>query len=94
MLDKAKVNYSRVSIVQESVLKERLEESNISRDRVTITAVDTVNMYPSIKLDTIRKLVTLFLSKLTTATKKTINICRELIHFGISLTLKSFDKDY
>ena len=60
MLDKAKVNYSRVSIVQESVLKERLEESNISRDRVTITAVDTVNMYSSIKLDKIRKLVTLF----------------------------------
>ena len=50
MLDKVKVKYSCVSIVQASDLKERLEELKINRDVVTIASVEAINMYPFIKL--------------------------------------------
>ena len=51
-------------------------------------------MYASIKLATIRKAVIFFARKLTAATKNTINLCLELIHFEMSSTLTSFDEDY
>ena len=51
------MNYSRFSIVQAYYLKERIEELKIKRYGVTIAPVDAVNMYPSIKLATIRKSV-------------------------------------
>ena len=44
MLDKGKVNYSHVSIVQASYLKERLEKLKINRGKVTIASVDAINM--------------------------------------------------
>ena len=59
----------------------------IGREEVTIVSVDAINMYPSIKLATIKKAVRFFARTLTTATKKTINLCLELIHFGMSSTL-------
>ena len=94
MLDKVKVKYSCVSIVQASDLKEILEELKINRDKVKITPVDAINMYPSIKLSKIRKAVRLFSRKITAATKKTINICLEFIGFLMSSTLIYFDCDY
>ena len=51
-------------------------------------------MYVSIKLATIRKAVSFFARKLTAATKNTINLCLELIHFGMSSILISFDAKY
>ena len=46
MLEKVKVNFSRVSVVQAYDQKERLEELKIKRDKVTIASVDAINMYP------------------------------------------------
>ena len=57
IMDKAKVNYSRVSVVQASDQRERLEYLEIKRDGVAISSVDAVNMYPSIQLTTIRTAV-------------------------------------
>ena len=91
---KEKVNYSLVSIVQAYELKERLERLKIKRDEVKIASVDEINMYASIKLASIRKSVIHFARKLTTETKNTINLYLEIIHFGISSTLISFDNDY
>ena len=88
------MKYSRVSIVQESYLKERHEELEVKRDEVTIASVDTINMYPSIKLSTIKNSVRFVARKLTATTKKTINQCLELIRFGMSSTLTSFGGDY
>ena len=85
------MNYSRVPIVQASDLRERLEDLKIKRDKVTTVSVDSINMYPSLKLSTIRKAVRFFARKLTAATKKTINLCLELIRFGMSSTLISFN---
>ena len=93
-LDKGKVNYSQVSIVQASDLKEILEELKVQIYKVTITPVDAINIYPSLKLTTIRKAVRYFARKLTADTKKTINLCLELINFGMSSTLISFDGEY
>ena len=47
-LDRGKMNYAQVSIVQSSNLRERLEELEVKRDEVTIAPVDTINIYPSI----------------------------------------------
>ena len=55
-MDKAKLDYSRVSIFQASYLKERFEELGINRDGLMIASVDAVNMYPSIKLEKSEKL--------------------------------------
>ena len=93
-LDKGKVNYSCFSIVQASYLKERPEEKKLVREEVTIESVDTINMYPYIKLATIKKAVRFLAITLTKATKKTINLCLELICFGMSSTLICFDVEY
>ena len=79
--DKGKVNYSRVSIVQASNLKEILEEKKLVREEVTIEYVDAIKMHPSIKLEKIKKAVRFFARTLTKSAKKTINICLELIRF-------------
>ena len=59
-----------------------------------IASVDAINMYPSIKLSTIKKAVRFFARTLTTATKITINLCLELILFGMSSTLICFNGEY
>ena len=82
------------SIVQTSDLKETLEEIGLNREEVKIASVDAINMYPSIKLATIRKAVRYFARTLTRETKKTINLCLDLIQFGMSSTLISFDGEY
>ena len=64
------------------------------REEVTITSVAVINMYPFIKLATIKKAVRFFARTITTATKKTINLCLELIRFGMSSTLICFDGEY
>ena len=51
-------------------------------------------MYPSIKLSTIKKALVFFARKLTSATNKTINLCLELVSFGMRSTLISFDGNY
>ena len=56
--------------------------------------MDAINIYPSIKLATIRKAVRFFARKLNRETKKTINLFLELIHFRMISTLISFDGDY
>ena len=45
ILDKGKVNYSRISIFQASEIKERLKELKINRDEVTTASVDAINLY-------------------------------------------------
>ena len=57
MIYKAKVNNSHISIVQAYDLTERLEKFKIKGYGAAIASVDFVNMYPSIKLATIRKTV-------------------------------------
>ena len=44
MMEKTKVNYSCLSIVQASSLKEILEKLELKRDKVTIESVDAHNM--------------------------------------------------
>ena len=94
MPDKGKVNYSRFSIVQASNLREILEELRVNRYKVEIASVDAITMYPSIKLSTIKNSVRFFAIKLNAATKKTINLCLELICFVMSSTLIYFDGEY
>ena len=59
------MNHSRVSIVQASDLKEKLVYLKINIDEVNIASVDAINMYPYIKITTIRKAGRFFARKLT-----------------------------
>ena len=63
-------------------------------DKVTIASIDSVNMYPSIKLTTINRPMRYFTKILTTGTKKTIILSLEIILLGMSSTLISFDGEY
>ena len=71
-----------------------LEEIVLKREEVTIALVYAIIRYPSIKLVTIKKAVIYFAGTLTRETKKTINLCLDLIQFGMSSTLISFDREY
>ena len=66
----------------------------LRKEEVTISSVDAIKMYPSSKLATIEKAVRFFARKLTSEVKKTINLCLDLIQFGMSLTLISFEGEY
>ena len=57
IIDKEKVNYSHVTIIQESDLKEKPEEIGIKIDKTKIAFIDAINMYPYVKLATMKKLV-------------------------------------
>ena len=94
MPGQGKVNYSQYSIVQASDLKETLEEIGLNREEATIASVDMIIMYPLITLATIRKEMRYFTRTLTRDAKKTINLCFDLIHFGMSSTLIFFDREY
>ena len=61
---------------------------------MTTSLTDAVNMNPSIKLTTIKKMVIYFSKGLTYTTKKTIQFCLEIIRFGMSSTLIYFDGKY
>ena len=80
--------------IQASDLKERLEELELKREKVTNASVDAINMQPSIKLSTFKKVVRFLARKLTAVTNKTINLCLELICFGISSILIYFNDEY
>ena len=61
---------------------------------MTIASVDAINMYPSIKLATIKNAVRFFARKLNNEVRKTINLCLNLIQFGMSSPQISFDREY
>ena len=64
-------------------MKEITEGLEVKRDEVTIASVDAINMYPSIKLATIRKEVMFFSRKLTASTKNTFNPCLEIFRHNL-----------
>ena len=59
-----------------------------------IASVDAINIYPSIKLSKTKRSVRFFARKITAATNKTINLILDIIRFGMSSTLISFDVKY
>ena len=48
------MNYSRVTIVQVSNLREKLQEIGIKRDKVTTASIVAIEIYPSTKLEMIQ----------------------------------------
>ena len=61
---------------------------------MTTASVYAINIYPLIKLAGIKRAVRYFVRTLTRETKKKINLCLDLIQFGKSSTLISFDREY
>ena len=61
---------------------------------MTISSIYSTNIYSPIKIASIRKEIIFFSRLLTSATKNIVNICLDIIHFGMISNLISFDGEY
>jgi len=77
------------TIVQASLLKSQLEELDIRKDDVTLASVDADAMCPSIKCKLVKQVVD-HCSRNLDDNKRTINVCLQMIKFGMGATLISF----
>ena len=57
ILEKNEINYTRFIIVQASQVKEKWQELNRKRNKVTIASIYAVAMYPSIKFPLVKKAI-------------------------------------
>lgn len=95
ILDENEVNYTKSTIIQASQLKTSLEKLQLKESEVTIVSFDAVEMYPSIKYKLVRKAVQYFAKDLDADARERINVCLEMIKFGMGNTLLMFmDKYY
>eukprot|EP00957_Ditylum_brightwellii_P203765 15336091-Ditylum_brightwellii.AAC.1 len=84
VLDEHGVNYAKYTIIQSSDLKEKLE---LKRNKVTLMSLDIVNMYPSVRVKLIRKALHHYAKDLPEEAKETINMCMDIVQFGMKSTL-------
>ena len=68
----------------------------LEKKKVTITSIDAVEIYLSIKLPLVNKAISYFRRKLPNNQQYTIKLCLKLVAFGMSSTLltsgyKNFD---
>ena len=92
ILDDNGIKYARLTIIQTSHLKEKLKALKLKQNKVMIILIDAEAIYPSIKFRLVQKAVHHFMHHLED--QATINMCLELIHFGMSLTLLTFQDKY
>jgi hypothetical protein len=93
ILDKHKINYSKKTIIQASDLKEKLEKLQIHRSRNSISLVDCIAMYPSIKFLQIK--LEYFLRDAPEEDKVLLHCCcLEMVKFSMENTLIQFNDAY
>ena len=88
------INYTRLTIVQPSQVKEEWESLNWKINEVTIESIDAVAMHPSIKFPLVKKEISYFTRNLPKSQQSTLKLCLKLIVFGMSSTLLTFDEKY
>ena len=94
LLDKYEVDYGSKNIIQSSDLKQKLESLPFNMSNSTIVSVDAEAMYPSIKFQLIYDAVQYYAETLPPETHKTINLCLDLIFFGMTNTIIAFKDEY
>ena len=94
LFKKHKVEFGQRNIVQASDLKDKLEKFNINAGNATIVSVDAEAMYPSIKFQLIYDAVQYYAEAMPPETNKAISLCLDLIFFGMSNTLISFQDGF
>ena len=76
-------------------MKQQLEIPNIRNSKHTAISIDAEKMYQSIKFGQIQKAVNYFLRKVSKAEKEKAERCLDLVKFGMTNTLITFeDKHY
>ena len=93
-MEKNEINYTKLTIVQASQVKEEWEILNWKRNEVTIASIYSVAMYPSIKFPLVKKAISYFTRNLPKSQKSNVKLCLELIAFGVSSTLLIFEDKY
>lgn len=88
------LEYGSRNLVQASDLKDLLERKNYRANKCTIASIDAEMMYPSIKFGLIKKAVEYYSCNLQEEDKKMINVCLEMIKFGMTNTLITFADKY
>eukprot|EP00957_Ditylum_brightwellii_P057457 4356342-Ditylum_brightwellii.AAC.1 len=94
VLDDHGVNYSKHTIVQSSDLKEKLEKCGLKRNEVTLMLLDIVNMYPLVRVKLICKALNHYAKNLPATTRETIDLCMDIVQFGMKSTLIQFRGQY
>ena len=61
---------------------------------MTISSIDAVVMYPSIKFPIVKKAISYFTRNLPKIQKSNVKFCLKLIAFGVSSTLLTFEYKY
>ena len=87
-------NYTKFTIIQASQVKEEWEILNWKRIEVTISSIDAVAMYPSIKFPLVKKAISYFTRNLSKSQQSSVKLCLKLIAFGMSSTLLTFEEKY
>eukprot|EP00957_Ditylum_brightwellii_P089493 6814718-Ditylum_brightwellii.AAC.1 len=83
VLDCNKVNYNRFTIVHSSGLKENLEGLKLTKNDVTLMSLDIKNMYPSIRVKLIKKVLKFYSRSLSPEDKQKLELGMEMIQFGM-----------
>ena len=94
ILEKNEINYTKFTIVQASEVKYEWEILNWKRNEVTISSIDAVAMYPSIKFPLVKKAISYFTRNLPKSQQSNVKLCLKLIAFGMSSTLLTFEDKY
>jgi hypothetical protein len=98
MMDQAKVNYSRKTIVQASHLKLQIESLSIRKDRHTMFSLDIsrpCSFYPSVTYCLLKRAIEFSSHSLGEKEKAKIKVCLKKIEFGMGNTWLTFgDKKY
>jgi hypothetical protein len=81
-------------IINASDLKQKLETLNLNSANSTIVSIDAEDYYPSVHFKLVRKAAEFYSSSLSIDNPHVIRRCLDMIAFGMSLTLFTFQDVY
>eukprot|EP00957_Ditylum_brightwellii_P001744 134325-Ditylum_brightwellii.AAC.1 len=90
VLNEHGVNYAKHTIVQSLDLKEKFESCKLKRDEVMLMLLDIVDMYPSVRVNLIQKALQHHARNLPDYAKEIIDLCMDIVQFGMKSTLIQF----
>eukprot|EP00957_Ditylum_brightwellii_P183141 13949165-Ditylum_brightwellii.AAC.1 len=88
------VNYAKHTIVQSLDLKEKLDKCGLKRNEVTLMLLDIANMHPSVRVKLICKALNHYAKNLPATARETIDLCMDIVQFGMKSTLIQFRGRY
>jgi hypothetical protein len=94
IIQEHKIDCMPYNIEQASHLKTQLEELQLTPRANTIISIDAQDYYPSIKFKLVKQAIDYFSSKLPQQDRLTIDMCLDMIKFGMSSTYFRFQDQY